>query len=76
MGWYLEYLWRLFGTALSFAIFGIGGLLYGLVIFPLMFLFIQERARRRVVARRMIGKGFAAFELGKFMVTIVRQPCR
>jgi len=61
MGWYFEYLWRLFGTALSFAIFGIGGLVYGLVIFPLLFVFVRDRDSRRIVARRLIGRGFGAF---------------
>ena len=61
MRWYFEYLWRLFGTALSFAVFGIGGLVYGLLIFPLIFVFNRDRESRRVFARRLIGKGFGAF---------------
>lgn len=61
MRWYFEYLWRLFGTALCFTVFGVGGLVYGLLIFPLIFLFTRDRESRRVVARRLIGKGFGAF---------------
>ena len=61
MRWYFEYLWRLFGTALSFAMFGIGGLFFGLVLFPLMFVFIRNRDARRTTARRIIGSGFGAF---------------
>lgn len=61
MGWYFEYLWRLFGTAFSFMVFGIGGLVYGLVLFPLLFVFVRDRVRRRFVARRLIGWGFGAF---------------
>jgi len=61
MGWYFEYPWRLFGTALSFVVFGIGGLVYGLVLFPLLFVLIRDGARRRVTARRCIGWGFGAF---------------
>ena len=61
MRWYFEYLWRLFGTALSFAVFGIGGLVYGVLIFPLIFVFNRDRESRRVFARRLIGKGFGAF---------------
>jgi 1-acyl-sn-glycerol-3-phosphate acyltransferase len=61
MRWYFEYLWRLFGTALSFVVFGIGGLVYGLLIFPLVFVFVRDRQARRVLARRFIGKGFGAF---------------
>lgn len=61
MRWYFEYLWRLFGTALSFVVFGIGGLVYGLLIFPLIFVFIRDRESRRVTARNLIGKGFGVF---------------
>lgn len=61
MRWYFEYLWRLIGTTLSFVLFGIGGLVYGLVVFPLMFVFIRNPDRRRYIARQAIGYGFAAF---------------
>jgi 1-acyl-sn-glycerol-3-phosphate acyltransferase len=57
----LERLWRLFGTTISFAVFGLGGVLYGLVLFPLTFIIVRDRARRRAFARRMIGWGFGAF---------------
>ena len=61
MRWFFEYLWRLFGTVLCFAVFGIGGLVYGLLIFPLLFVFIRDREARRIVARSFIGRGFGAF---------------
>jgi 1-acyl-sn-glycerol-3-phosphate acyltransferase len=61
MRWYFEYLWRLLGTTLSFIFFGVGGLVYGLVVFPLMFVFIRNPDRRRYLARQAIGHGFAAF---------------
>lgn len=65
MWWYFEYLWRLLGTTLSFMFFGVGGLVYGLFVFPLMFVFIRDPDRRRYRARQAIGRGFAAF--GAFM---------
>ena len=53
--------WRLFGTVLSFTVFGIGGLIMGLLIFPLMFIFLRSRERRKFAARRVIGKAFGGF---------------
>ncbi len=71
MRWYFEYLVRLAGTAFSFAAFGIGGLIFGLITFPLMFVFIRDRDARRVVARRVIGKGFGTFvNLMRFLLLI------
>jgi 1-acyl-sn-glycerol-3-phosphate acyltransferase len=61
MRWYFEYIWRLLGTTLSFILFGVGGLVYGLIVFPLMFVFMRNPDRRRYVARQAIGYGFAAF---------------
>ncbi len=58
---FLDYLWRLFATALSFSVFGIGGLIMGLLIFPLMFVFLRNSERRKFVARRWIGKAFGGF---------------
>lgn len=52
----LEQAWRQFGTAVSFAVFGIGGLLIGAFVFPLIHLLSMHReaARRRcqIVVRR------------------------
>ena len=61
MRWYFEYLIRLAGTAFSFVMFGIGGLIFGLLVFPAMFIFVRDRETRRYTARRVIGKGFGAF---------------
>jgi 1-acyl-sn-glycerol-3-phosphate acyltransferase len=49
------------GTAFSFGIFGVGGLLIGLVIFPLSSLFLRDRLARQVFARRLIGRAFGTF---------------
>ena len=48
------YLWRLFGTATSFALFGLGGALLGVVVFPLLRLIPGGPAARRARARAMV----------------------
>ncbi len=56
-----NYIWRLFGTALSFAVFGIGGILIPLVVAPLLYLGIRNRQRRQSVARHLVHRIFRAF---------------
>ena len=51
--------WRLFGTALSFTAFGLGGGLLGLVVFPLLRLVVRDPVRLGRLARRLIGRCFA-----------------
>jgi 1-acyl-sn-glycerol-3-phosphate acyltransferase len=57
----IDHVWRLFATVLGFTIFGVGGLIMGLILFPLMFVFIRDTERRSVRARRLIGKAFGGF---------------
>lgn len=57
----LDYFRRLLGTGASFALFGLGGLLIGLIAFPLISLFIRDRARRQDGARWLIHQAFALF---------------
>lgn len=57
----LDRAWRVFGTGLSFAVFGVGGLLLRFVWFPLLQLFVRDPARRRVLVRRTVQRAFAAF---------------
>ncbi|MFN2410583.1 MAG: 1-acyl-sn-glycerol-3-phosphate acyltransferase, partial [Halomonas sp.] len=49
------------GTALSFLVFGIGGLLIGLVVAPLIRLCIRNSERRQRIARRLIQRCFRLF---------------
>ena len=42
----LDRAWRIFATGLSFFAFGVGGLLLGLVVFPLMRLLVPGAQRR------------------------------
>lgn len=53
--------WRLLGTAVCFFIFGLGGLVIGLVIFPLIFIFIRNRDTRQTMARRLVSNAFKLF---------------
>jgi 1-acyl-sn-glycerol-3-phosphate acyltransferase len=57
----LDHVWRLSGTTLSFGVFGLAGLIFGSLLFPLMFLFMQDARARQFAARRLIGKSFGAF---------------
>lgn len=57
----LDYLRRLVGTGLSFALFGLGGLLIGLIAFPLISLVQRHRDRRQRAAQWLIHKTFAFF---------------
>ena len=50
----LDRAWRVVGTGLSFAAFGIGGVLLWLVVFPLLRLFVRDRGRLQRLARGMI----------------------
>ncbi len=49
------------GTAISFATFGLGGLLIGLLIAPLLWVTIRDERRRQRIARHVIQRGFRGF---------------
>ena len=51
--------WRIVGTALSFAAFGLGGMLLGLLVFPLLRLLVRDPARLGRLARALIRRMFA-----------------
>ena len=57
----LDFLRRLVGTGLSFALFGLGGLLIGLIAFPLIRLVHRNYDRRQRAAQWLIHKTFAFF---------------
>lgn len=58
---FLDHAWRLFATALSFTVFGVGGLVMGLLIFPMLSIFTRDPERRKFRARRLVGRAFGAF---------------
>lgn len=65
--WRLEYVWRLFGTGFSFVLFGFGGLLLSLTVFPLINLLVRDPKRRADVAQRLVHRAFHVYV--RFMVT-------
>lgn len=54
----MDHAWRVLGTGLSFLAFGLGGLLLGGLLFPLLLL-IGDPQRRRRIARRLVQLSFA-----------------
>ena len=54
-------LWRIAATAIAFGCFGIGGLLLGVVVFPLLRLTVRSAERRGRWARALIGWVFRLF---------------
>lgn len=53
--------WRLIGTGLSFAVFGLGGTVLGVVFFPLLLLVIRDHERRKRYARVAVNRLFKVF---------------
>jgi len=53
--------WRLLWTGLSFSLFGLGGIVLGLVVFPLLGLLVWNADRRERLARLIISKLFLWF---------------
>jgi len=56
----LDHAWRVVGTGLSFALFGLGGLLLGLFVVPALLLLVRDRGRRQRLSRRMVQRAFAS----------------
>jgi 1-acyl-sn-glycerol-3-phosphate acyltransferase len=50
----LDQAWRLFATALSFFLFGLGGIALAALAFPLINLFLRDPSRRAAVAQHTI----------------------
>jgi 1-acyl-sn-glycerol-3-phosphate acyltransferase len=50
----LDRFMRLITTAISFAVFGLGGLILALVVFPLLFLFVWNRKQRAAIAQTCV----------------------
>lgn len=55
----LDHAWRVFATGLSFAAFGVGGLLLRVFAFPPLQWFVRDPRRRRCIARRWVQRSFA-----------------
>lgn len=61
MGSMIDYLRRLLGTAIGFIVFGIGGLVQTIVLFPLIALFSRDEGTRTRRVRALISRSFRAF---------------
>lgn len=57
----LGHAWRVFATGLSFALFGLGGLVLRVIVFPLLALCVREPGARQRAARATISASFRAF---------------
>jgi len=57
----LDFVRRLIGTGIGFFLFGLGGLVIGIVLFPLIFIFIRNRDARQTVARKLVSNAFKLF---------------
>lgn len=53
--------WRVFATGLSFVLFGIGGLLMRIAVFPLLHALVRQPERRVQWSRRVIRAAFRAY---------------
>lgn len=56
-----DYMMRWLGTAISFALFGIGGILQGVFIHPLIWFFVRDRQRRITLSRRVVSGSMRLF---------------
>jgi 1-acyl-sn-glycerol-3-phosphate acyltransferase len=57
----LDCYWRIFGTALNFSVFGAGGLVLRIVVFPIINMVIWESQLRTRLSRNVIRYAFRAF---------------
>jgi 1-acyl-sn-glycerol-3-phosphate acyltransferase len=56
-----NYFRRWLGTALSFLLFGVGGLFQSFVIHPLIWIFVRDKSRRRYASRRVVSGSMSLF---------------
>ena len=57
----LRQAWSVIASGTSFVLFGVGGLLLGAVVLPLLYLVSTDPIQRRTRARRVIGAAFGLF---------------
>jgi 1-acyl-sn-glycerol-3-phosphate acyltransferase len=57
----LNYLWRLFATAISFCVFGLGGLLLWLLVFPVLSALPSSRAQQISRGQKVVHYSFYVF---------------
>jgi 1-acyl-sn-glycerol-3-phosphate acyltransferase len=57
----LSFYWRMCATGLSFAVFGIGGLLLRVVVFPMLNLMVRRPEQRVTASRAVIRRAFRVY---------------
>lgn len=57
----INYCWRVFATGFCFSVFGIGGLIIGLLVTPYLYLRSRNPATRQQIAQRIIQRCFFGF---------------
>lgn len=72
----LDRYWRIFVTGVSFVVFGVGGILLGLLVFPVMNLAIRDRQRRVNAARTVIRCAFRIYIDMMRMIGVLRYEVR
>lgn len=60
----LNQFWRIVATGLCFSFFGIGGLLLGFLIFPILGIFVRDKLKRQYMTQRIIQQTFKLFLFG------------
>jgi 1-acyl-sn-glycerol-3-phosphate acyltransferase len=64
----INYYWRVIATGISFCVFGLGGLLLRILVFPILNLLISQPRLRIMLARNIIRFAFRCFvELMRFL---------
>ena len=58
---YLDFAYRWVGTTLFWIFFGLIGLIMGIIVMPLVYLLVRDRAARQVRSRKLIGAAFSLF---------------
>ncbi len=58
MGQSINHLWRWMGTAFSFLVFGVGGVLLPVIVVPVLYLLYRDVTKRQSVAKRCIHHSF------------------
>lgn len=57
----INYHWRRLATGSAFALFGIGGAILWLIVFPALHLFVRDAEKRGRLARVLVSRTFALF---------------
>lgn len=68
--------WRLLGTGVSFALFGLGGLVLAATVFPLFNLLVRNRERRAALAQQTVHAAWRVFVRFMALAGVLTYECR